>query len=151
VRRERERGRKERGERVTGGGTDVNGGHHPPPPPNQTTCRISNHQHSRKWVGRPIRRSRRTEVRDIAVVALPFEYGRNLQCQPVRGSDHPRGMPLVTRMAALKAEQRRETQWHPRVQICVQNRAPCIGPQSPKGLGNGVHPRSEQALPSGQQ
>jgi hypothetical protein len=28
-------------------------------------------------------------------------------------SEHPRGMPLVTRMAALQAEQRRETQqWH---------------------------------------
>jgi hypothetical protein len=43
-------------------------------------------------------------------------FGRNLQWQPVRGSEHPRGLPLVTRMQELQAEeQRRESQWHPRV------------------------------------
>ena len=42
-------------------------------------------------------------------------FGRNLRCQPVRGSEHPRGMALITRMAAPHAEQRCETQWHPRV------------------------------------
>ena len=30
-------------------------------------------------------------------------------------SEHQREMPLTTRMAALQADQRRETQWHPRV------------------------------------
>jgi hypothetical protein len=34
----------------------------------------------------------------------------------VRGSEHPRGMALVTRVAALQAEeQRRGIQWHTRV------------------------------------
>jgi hypothetical protein len=39
-------------------------------------------------------------------------------------SGHPRGMALVTRMAALQAEQRRETQWHPRMQTSIEKRAP---------------------------
>jgi hypothetical protein len=39
----------------------------------------------------------------------------------------PRGLLLVTRMAALQAEQRRETQWQPRVQNPVQKRAPHLG------------------------
>jgi hypothetical protein len=49
---------------------------------------------------------------------LPPEEG-GLQCLEtefttvtVRGSEHPRGMPLVTRMAPFQAEQSRETQWH---------------------------------------
>jgi hypothetical protein len=33
-------------------------------------------------------------------------------------------MTLVARMAALQAEQRREAQWHPRVQNSVRKRAP---------------------------
>jgi len=36
----------------------------------------------------------------------------NLQCEPVRGSELPRGMALVTRMAALQANMR-GIQWHP--------------------------------------
>ena len=48
-------------------------------------------------------------------VPLPSVFGRNAQCQPVRGSKHPRGISLVTHTAALQAEQIRETQWHPRV------------------------------------
>jgi hypothetical protein len=50
------------------------------------------------------------------LVKVPSVFGRNLQSQPVRGSERPRGMPLVTRMQELQAkEQRRETQRHPRV------------------------------------
>jgi hypothetical protein len=33
-------------------------------------------------------------------------------------------MPGATRLTVLQAEQRRETQWHPRVQISVEKRAP---------------------------
>jgi hypothetical protein len=33
-------------------------------------------------------------------------------------------MPLATRLAALQADQRHETQWHPRVWISVEKRAP---------------------------
>jgi hypothetical protein len=58
------------------------------------------------------------------VVALQL-FGRNLQCQPVRGSGHPRGLPLVTRMAALQANMR-GIQWHPRVQNHVKKRAPYL-------------------------
>jgi hypothetical protein len=57
-------------------------------------------------------------------------FGRNLQWQLVRGSGHPRGMSLVTRMAAFQAEQRREAQWHPQVKIPVGKRAPYV--QQPK-------------------
>jgi hypothetical protein len=52
----------------------------------------------------------------VASCAAPSVFERNLQRQPVRGSEHPRGMPLVTHMQELQAEeQRSETQWHPRV------------------------------------
>jgi hypothetical protein len=36
----------------------------------------------------------------------PSVFGRNLQCQPVRGVEHLREMPLVTRMQELQAEQK---------------------------------------------
>ena len=47
-------------------------------------------------------------------------------CQPVRGVDSPRGIPLGTRMAVLEVEQRCETQLHPRVQTSVQKRSPYV-------------------------
>jgi hypothetical protein len=43
-------------------------------------------------------------------------------------------MILVTRMAVLQTEQRRETQRHPRVWISVEKRAPLQQPQ-PDGTG----------------
>jgi hypothetical protein len=43
-------------------------------------------------------------------------------------------MLLVTRMAALQAEQRRESQWHPRVQNPVPKRAPYHRPFTPVQL-----------------
>jgi hypothetical protein len=33
----------------------------------------------------------------------------------VRAVESPRGLPLVTRMHVLQAEQRREVQWYPRL------------------------------------
>jgi hypothetical protein len=41
-------------------------------------------------------------------------------------SEHPRGMPLITRVAALQVEQTRETQWGHRVWISVEKRAPYL-------------------------
>jgi hypothetical protein len=38
----------------------------------------------------------------------PSAFGRNLQCEPVRGVKHPRGMPLVTHLLAS-----REQAWEP--------------------------------------
>jgi hypothetical protein len=43
----------------------------------------------------------------------PPVFRHNLQWTTVRGSGHPREMPLVTRMQELQAEQRRGNQWHP--------------------------------------
>jgi hypothetical protein len=49
-----------------------------------------------------------------------FEFTFSVRTQfPVptgKRSEYPRGMPLVTRMHALKAEQRRGNQWHSQVQ-----------------------------------
>jgi hypothetical protein len=55
----------------------------------------------------------RVRVRVAAREVVAFRIGRNLQC---KRSGLPRGMPLVTRMQELQAEeQRRGNQWHPRV------------------------------------
>jgi hypothetical protein len=48
-------------------------------------------------------------------LGLAFSAWTEFTVRTVRGNGHPRGMSLVTRMAALQAEQRRETQWHSRV------------------------------------
>ena len=37
----------------------------------------------------------------------PSVLRRNLQCQPVRGSGHPRGMPLATHLLELQPEEQR--------------------------------------------
>jgi hypothetical protein len=69
-------------------------------------------------------------VRECAEVRTIIRPG--LQCLDrfteltVRGSGHPRGMPLDTRMVARRQEQRRDTQWHPRVQHPVEQRAPYL-------------------------
>jgi hypothetical protein len=58
----------------------------------------------------------RVRVRVAAYVAVAFSVWVRVRVVTVRGSGHPRGMLLVTRMQELQAEeQRRETQWHPRV------------------------------------
>jgi hypothetical protein len=44
-------------------------------------------------------------------------------------SEHPRGMPLVTRMEELQANMC-GIQWHPRVQICRKKRAPHQQPRT---------------------
>ena len=53
----------------------------------------------------------------VAVRAVvPLQCLDAIYSELVRGSEHPRGMPLVTRMEELEAEeQRRGNQWHPRV------------------------------------
>jgi hypothetical protein len=44
---------------------------------------------------------------------IAFDVWSEFTVVTVRGSGHPRGMALVTRMVALQAEeQRREAQWH---------------------------------------
>jgi hypothetical protein len=64
--------------------------------------------------------------------------------ETVRGSGHPRGMLLVTRMPALQAN-RRGNQWHPRVEISVENRAPCAPAAVESGRG-GVGPAAAAAV-----
>ena len=65
---------------------------------------------------------------------MPSVFGRNLPCQPVRGVNTREGMPLVTRLHELQAEQRRETQWHPRVKILWKTRTVLDAPDR-NGVG----------------
>jgi hypothetical protein len=49
---------------------------------------------------------------DPIISFAPSVFRRNLQCELVKKVATPRGMPLVTCLQELQAEQRRETQWH---------------------------------------
>jgi hypothetical protein len=50
---------------------------------------------------------------DVKLMMLPFSVWTEFTVPIGKRGEHPRGKPLVTRTAALQAEQRRETQWHP--------------------------------------
>jgi hypothetical protein len=51
-------------------------------------------------------------VRVAVSYAVAFRVCAECTVQTSKRREHPRRTPLVTRMAALQAEQRRETQWH---------------------------------------
>jgi hypothetical protein len=70
-------------------------------------------------------------VRNQPIPLCKGYSGQYLQCvwtqckvATVRGSDHPRGMPLVTRMQELQSRMH-GNKWHPRVYIYAEKRAPC--------------------------
>jgi hypothetical protein len=74
-----------------------------------------------------------------SVWLLPSVFGcsLHLQCQPVRGSGHPRGMALATRMQELQAEeQRRGTNGILESANSVQTRAPYLQTFTIRGDAN---------------
>jgi hypothetical protein len=52
-------------------------------------------------------------VRVAIYVAGAYSVWTQFKVPTGKRSEHPRGMPLLTRMAAIQAERRREAQWHP--------------------------------------
>jgi hypothetical protein len=54
----------------------------------------------------------RTKPMINASSVLPFSVWTKFTVSTGKRSEQPRGMALLTRMVALQAEQRRETQWH---------------------------------------
>jgi hypothetical protein len=75
--------------------------------------------------------------------ALTFSDWTQFTVPIGKRSEHPRGMPLVTRMQELQAS-RCGNQWHPRVSIPVEKRAPYI--QLPC-LGARIKPELKLAWP----
>jgi hypothetical protein len=76
------------------------------------------------WAEFMVRVSVRGRVRVIVRAAVYLSVWTGFTVSTGKGSEHPRGMPLVTRLAARHLGQRRETHRHHRVQISVKKRAP---------------------------
>jgi hypothetical protein len=62
--------------------------------------------------------------RPTLLLQRPVVFVCILQCEPVKESGHPRGMPLVARLPAFQEEQRWETQWHSSSVNSAEIRAP---------------------------
>jgi hypothetical protein len=55
------------------------------------------------------------QLLDLSHVWMAFSVLTEFTARPGKKREHPRGMALVTRMAALHAEEEKnEAQWHPR-------------------------------------
>jgi hypothetical protein len=65
-----------------------------------TQCRPEHTLHSTRSTGGSYAALTRAPIPPKHPPRAPSVFGRHLQCQPVRCSGHPRGMPLVTRMLA---------------------------------------------------
>jgi hypothetical protein len=64
---------------------------------------------------------------------LTFSGWTQFRVPTGKKSEHPRGMPLVTRMQVLQASRRRN-QWHHRVKISVEAAHHAVAPTSPSAV-----------------
>ena len=76
--------------------------------------------------------------------AVAFRVWTQFTVSTSKRSERPRGVPLITRMAAFQTEKRCETQWHRR----VQNHAQKSTPYRNRGESSTIHSSQLSGHPS---